>query len=127
MTGTELNKYRMILNTKEAELVRAIAKRDGIAIERTADALDEVQLAAQRELTTRGLERESTLLRKVRGALDRVAEGVYGTCMDCEEEISQKRLHAVPWATLCISCQERADGSSPRGFARHDRFLLDAA
>src|SRR5438094_515547 len=42
MTGTELNKYRMILNAKEIELARAIGKRDGIAIERTPDALDEV-------------------------------------------------------------------------------------
>ena len=127
MTRTELNKFQAILNTKRVELARATGRRDGIAIERTPDVLDEIQLAAERELTTRSLERESKLLRDVRAALDRIEEGVYGTCFECEEEISHKRLHAVPWATLCITCQEQADGNSRRNFGYEQTFLRDAA
>src|SRR5580700_8634858 len=116
MTRTELDNFRGILTAKQAELARATGKRDGIVIERTADAVDEVQLAAERELTTRGLERESRLLRNVRAALDRIGEGTYGACLECDEEISPKRLRAVPWAAFCITCQELADQDSQRRF-----------
>jgi DnaK suppressor protein len=127
MTRTELDDFRRILTTKHAELARGTGRRDGIAIERTPDALDEVQLAAQRELATRGLERESRLLRNVRAALDRIADGAYGTCLECDEEISQKRLHAVPWAAFCIKCQERTDQASQGRFASPESFLREAA
>jgi DnaK suppressor protein len=109
MTRTDREKLQAILTMKGEELSRTATRRDGIAIERTADALDETQSAAARELTTRGLEREAKLFRNVRLALARVARGAYGTCGECEEEISQKRLQAVPWAALCLTCQENAD------------------
>jgi DnaK suppressor protein len=109
MTRTELNNFRAVLNAKHTEATRMLGRREDLAIERTPDALDEVQFAAARELSTRNLERESSILREVRGALDRIADGSYGACLHCEEEISQKRLKAVPWATLCIACQEEAD------------------
>jgi DnaK suppressor protein len=109
MTKSEFAGFSERLTAKQAELTRALALRDGIAIERTADALDEVQFAAARELRTRTLERESSLLRDVRLALDRVADGSYGDCRQCEEEIPSRRLNAIPWATLCIRCQEQAD------------------
>ncbi len=126
MTRTELNKFRTILTAKHAELARATGRRDGIAIERTPDALDEVQLATEREIITRNLDRGTKLLRNVRAALDQIAEGAYGTCLECDEEISHKRLHAMPWATLCIACQERADGTPQRSLAPQDRFLRAA-
>ena len=127
MTRTERNKFQTILTSKHAELARATGRRDGIAIERTPDALDEVQLAAEREMITRSLERDSRLLRNVQAALDRIAEGAYGMCLECDEEISHKRLHAMPWATLCITCQELADGNPRRSFVPQERFLKDAA
>jgi DnaK suppressor protein len=109
MNKNELKKYRAILMAKQSELAPQLRKRDGIAIEKTADALDEVGLAAARELTTRNLERESKTLRDVRAALRRIEEGDYGVCLNCEEEISSKRLNAVPWASRCIACQEQDD------------------
>jgi len=127
MTRTERNKFLTILTSKHAELARATGRRDGIAIERMPDALDEVQLAGEREMITRNLERESRLLRNVRAALDQIAEGAYGTCLECDEEISHKRLHAMPWATLCITCQERADGNPRQSLAPQENFLRDAA
>src|SRR5215813_8824309 len=102
MTSTEIKKFRTLLNAKNQELQQRLRRRDGIEIERTADPLDEVQFASARELTTRSLERESTLLRDVRGALLRIQDGTYGTCLSCDEEISAKRLNAVPWTPLCI-------------------------
>jgi DnaK suppressor protein len=127
MTRTELKRFRTILTAKHADLARAAGRRDGIAIERTPDVLDQMQLASERELTTRGLERNSRLLRNVQAAFGRMDEGVYGMCLQCDEEISHKRLSAVPWATLCIGCQEQADGSPQRHFGYQETFLRDAA
>jgi DnaK suppressor protein len=109
MTQTEINKYKALLETKQAELSVGLRNREDIAIEKTPDAIDEVQLAGERELAIRNLDRESSLLRNVRGALARIADGSYGICMHCEEDIKIKRLDAVPWTKYCIKCQEAAD------------------
>ncbi len=109
MTKTEVKKYKEILETKRRELEGNVRNREGIAIEKTPDALDEVQHAAERELAIRNLDRESNLLRNVRGALARIEDGSFGVCLHCEEDINPKRLNAVPWAPYCITCQEMAD------------------
>ena len=109
MNQTELNKYKAMLETKMAELSAGLRNREDIAIEKTPDALDEVQLAGERELAIRNLDRESNMLRNVRGALARMADGSYGVCMHCDEDIKTKRLDAVPWTKYCIKCQEMAD------------------
>ena len=109
MTQTELDKYKAMLEARKVELSAGLRNREDIAIEKTPDALDEVQLAGERELAIRNLDRESNLLRNVKGALARVADGSYGICLHCDEEIKPKRLDAVPWTKYCIRCQEAAD------------------
>lgn len=109
MNRTELNKYKALLEAKQEELAAGLRNREDIAIEKTPDAIDEVQLAGERELAIRNLDRESALLRQVRSALGRIADGGYGVCLHCEEEIKPKRLDAVPWTKYCLRCQEAAD------------------
>src|ERR1700722_5267696 len=101
MIRSELNKYRNVLQAQQAELVHLVQNRDGIAIETCPDALDEVQHATERELAIRNLDRDSNLLRNVRGALGLIAEGNFGVCLQCGENISPKRLTAVPWTPFC--------------------------
>jgi DnaK suppressor protein len=98
-----------ILEAKQAELAGVLRKRDGITIEKSADQMDEIQYATERDLAIRNVDRDSTLLRQVKVALRRMHDGCFGSCMDCESAISPKRLAAVPWATRCIQCQETAD------------------
>src|SRR5947208_17101595 len=109
MTKAELEKFKTILEARRAELGGALRNREDIAIEKTPDALDEVQLAGERELAIRNLDRESNLLRQVKAALARIADGSFGTCTRCDEEISAKRLNAVPQSPYCIRCQEAHD------------------
>ena len=127
MTKTELNKYKEVLEMKQAELAKVLRNRDGITIEKSPDALDEVQNAAERELAIRNLDRESQLLRSVRNALARINDGTFGTCLHCEEDISAKRLNAVPWAGYCIQCQEIADRHQDEGTESFDDLLVNAA
>jgi DnaK suppressor protein len=124
---SELNKYRNVLEAKQAELVRMIRNLDGIAIEKSADALDEVQHATERELAIRSLDRDSDLLRNVRAALGRMEEGSFGVCLHCDEDISPKRLAAVPSTAFCIVCQELADCGQYDGAETPDKLLITAA
>ena len=100
---------KTILERKQAELARVLQQRDGIAIEKSADQMDEIQYATERDLAIRNVDRDSTLLRGVKAALRRIQDGAFGVCTECEEPISPKRLAAVPWAPRCIRCQELAD------------------
>jgi len=109
MTKTNLEKFRNTLETKRSELSGSLRNRDEIVIEKAPDALDEVQLAGERELAIRNLDRDSNMLRQIRRALGRIADGSYGVCLHCDEEISPKRVAAVPWAAYCIKCQEQVD------------------
>ena len=109
MTKQQLERFQKILQEKESELLQLVRNRDEIVIEKTPDALDEVQRAAERELAIRNLDRESRLLREVRAALKRINEGSYGICVYTGEEISLKRLEAVPWTAFCIQAQEMFD------------------
>src|ERR1039457_1194988 len=109
IAATETNGVQEILERKQAELVRVLRTRAGIAIERSADPMDEIKSASERDLAIGNVDRESKLLRDVRAALRRQQEGSFGICIECESEISPKRLAAVPWAPRCIVCQEEAE------------------
>lgn len=109
MVRTELERYRAMLEARKIELSPKLNNREYIAIEKAADALDEVQYAVERELAISNLDRESKLLQDVLSALGRIADGSYGVCFDCDAAINRKRLDAVPWAGYCIRCQEAAD------------------
>jgi len=127
MTKSDLNRYKRVLEAKQAELTQLIRNRDGIAIQKCSDALDEVQYATERELAIRSLDRDSNLLRNVRAALDRIEEGSFGVCLHCEEDISPKRLAAVPSTAFCIVCQEIADRRQYVGDETLDDLLVTAA
>jgi DnaK suppressor protein len=122
--GTE--GFQEILEQTEAELARVLGARDGIAIEKSADQMDEIQYASERDLAIRNVDRESAMLRHVRAALRRIHDGTFGVCMECESPISPKRLAALPWAPHCIQCQQAADrngGKTPGG----EEALINAA
>ena len=127
MTKTELARYRQILEAKQAELADVLKRRDEIAIEKSPDAIDEVTRAAERELAIRNLDREANLMRNVRAALRRIDDGAFGVCAHCDEDISPKRLAAVPWAPFCIRCQEAADRNENDASATLDGLLMNAA
>ncbi len=124
---TELGGFQEILERKEAELVQVLRKRDGIAIEKSADQMDEIQYATERDLAIRNVDRESSLLRQVKAALRRIHDGSFGTCIECESAISPKRLAAVPWASRCIQCQEAADRDGQERTESVSETLVNAA
>ena len=109
MNNNELNRFGQILKTRQAELSHLRHNREALAIEPSADEFDRIQLAQERDFAMGAINRESVRGREIKAALQRIERGSFGICLNCEEEITSKRLAAVPWTALCIVCQEAAD------------------
>lgn len=127
---TEFNKVQIKKQLQDAhrEIAKSLGLRSEVYIEQAADLLDQVQAAEARELAVRNLDRSARLLRQIEEVLRRLDTGEYGICADCEEEIAPKRLRAVPWAQLCLKCQEFADQSKfGHGGNDADDLFLNAA
>jgi DnaK suppressor protein len=114
MKGKQLRSFKNLLDGSrlavEFELQRALREREGITVGQAfGDDVDLMMDSAEREITIHKLESKSQVLRNIREALSRIASGTYGICAYCREEISAKRLVAVPWTPFCIGCQELAE------------------
>jgi len=74
-----------------------------------ADEMDEIQASESREIgfATRGLLVER--VNRLSAALDRLNDGAYGTCIECEEPISPARLRAMPEVLTCVRCQDQIE------------------
>lgn len=70
-----------------------------------SDLLDRASLETERDLTLRIRDRESKLIRKIKSALKRIDDGVFGICEICGEKIAINRLKARPVTTYCIDCK----------------------
>jgi len=76
------------------------------------DLPDETDLAASeinQNLVFKLRDRERQLLAKIDEALDRMDEGTFGMCEDCEEPIEPRRLEARPVSTQCVACKEKQE------------------
>jgi DnaK suppressor protein len=73
------------------------------------DVTDQAAAEADKNFTIRLREREQKLLKKIDEALSRIANGTFGICEHCGEEISYKRLYARPVTTYCIECKTKQE------------------
>lgn len=66
----------------------------------------------EQEFTLSLMESEEGTLEQIEAALERVEEGVYGLCLECEAKIPKARLNAIPYTPHCVKCA----GKLERGF-----------
>jgi|GEM_PF-292800 len=109
MTQQKLAEIERALRARRDELMKTLWQRDEILVERSADTMDELQSATMREQAGFRMDQESHQLYETIEAMDRIAEGSYGYCTECGGEIHPRRLAAVPWARLCLPCQQAAE------------------
>jgi RNA polymerase-binding transcription factor len=121
------NMFQKVLKAKRDELLLGTSNREEIRIESAAEDFDRLQQRMNRELAIRNLDRESKLLKSVEEALTRIESGAFGICLRCEEEIPEKRLKAVPWASHCLGCQEKLDHRRAIGQLEDDCDILKPA
>lgn len=110
MTNRDENQIRERLEAKLAELTGNVVRRGSELIQDWSnDPMDQVQSREDLDMTVRFCNTDFQTKRAVETALKLLHEGEYGICQDCGEEINPKRLNAIPWTTLCVSCQEDRD------------------
>lgn len=84
--------------------------------EQIYDFTDQATLESDIDINIHIKERDSNLIIKIKEALEKIEDGNYGICEECEENISEKRLKARPVATVCINCKEKQEkGEKLRG------------
>jgi DnaK suppressor protein len=109
--GLKVSNYRTILENKAEEVRRSMsAQKAAQVVARLDIPSDEGDLSQQHHEEWIFLNRNTIdmkLLREISDALQRIEQGTYGVCLECEEPISVKRLDAVPWARYCVTCQEQ--------------------
>jgi len=108
-----LSRFRKILLEEKQRLLNNSknAMRNELALS-PDDLADETDLAASelhQNITFKLRDRERQLLAKIDEALERMDEGTFGTCEECEEPIEPRRLEARPVSTLCVACKERQE------------------
>ena len=115
----DVDRFRDLLTEERRRVVGAIeylqkenpgSLEDEIQDETTDDHLAETATATlDREIDYTLEESAENVLAEIDAALARVADGTYGKCLNCGQEIAEDRLAAIPWATLCIDCRRKEE------------------
>ena len=79
--------------------------------ENLPDPTDRASFESDRDLMLRIRDRESKLIKKIKLALDRIEDNIFGVCEKCGEDISIARLKAIPVTTLCIECKTKEEAT----------------
>src|SRR5436853_3797950 len=109
MTATDLKKYRKILETKRDELLHSEPARTPATEpgSKSGDWIDQSSQESDLHVRLALQQTDSKLLRAIEEAILRIDQGTYGICMDCENEIPNVRLDAVPHTRVCVECKEK--------------------
>ena len=105
--------FRERLLLKKKEILEAYNKNKSYGKEADGEATQDIADKAANSYTKEFLfslsNAERELLQMIDEALVRLEGRRFGVCGSCEDEMNSKRLEAVPWARLCISCQEKQE------------------
>ena len=58
----------------------------------------------EQEFTLSLMQSEEEVLDQIEAALERIEDGVYGACVECDGRITKTRLNAIPYTPFCIKC-----------------------
>ena len=113
MEKKRLEYYKKKLQVRREELTKTIARtqEEGRTADddQTVDLADKAANSYTKEFLFGITNGDRKILAMIDAALKRIANDEYGVCANCQEELQQKRLEAVPWAKNCISCQEKVE------------------
>lgn len=110
-----MNPKKLLLACLE-QIHEELKSREGLAITDTPEETEKVRNLADREMEISRIDRATGNMREILTALERVDRGDYGLCVDCDEPIAARRLEALPWASRCVHCQEKADHRTAPGW-----------
>ncbi|HEV8484570.1 MAG TPA: TraR/DksA family transcriptional regulator [Blastocatellia bacterium] len=110
MDKRKLKQYDARLSEQKNTLLGMVERTEDYGREAdrdvSQDPADKASNSYTKELLFSQSTNERNTLKLIEEALDRLTEGTFGDCINCGEEITPKRLDAIPWAPHCIRCQE---------------------
>lgn len=92
-----------------SDKLRSIRETLPDEVREVKDAEEQSMVDIVQEVDFALMQMKSDTLAKIDDAIARVNQGSYGICFECESEIASARLKAVPFADLCLECQERQE------------------
>ena len=111
-----LKKARETLETMRTQVLRSVQQELHEGRDQNKDeGMDTYDLASDardREISHILTDRDRGKLEAIDEALSRVTDGIYGLCEDCEAEIAEGRLEALPFTRLCVTCQSDRERQS---------------
>lgn len=108
---TREHTLRTMLETRHRELTSQVSggirgvRADGAESTAVLDEADGSDIETRQEIELAVIQMKSETLRQIASALRRLDAGQYGNCIECEGEISEARLRAVPFAQRCVECE----------------------
>jgi DnaK suppressor protein len=103
---------RLMLEERRAEIhekLRAIREEIPSYQDEVRDNEEQSVTDFAQEMEFALMEMKAQTLTRIDEALLRVDQGTYGICDECEQDIAEARLKAVPFALRCIDCQQREE------------------
>lgn len=116
MNASDMDRHAAIERRLQEERAKSLREmRDAedelreLSAERESELEEEAQKARRMQALGTVDDRLSERLAAIDEALDRLARGEYGLCVECGEPIPLARLEAVPSARRCVECAERVE------------------
>ncbi|HSB72559.1 MAG TPA: TraR/DksA family transcriptional regulator [Candidatus Methylomirabilis sp.] len=113
LKGPKLEKFKQRLIAKRKELLSGVRGSNVGSIETSTDGIQDIADQATSAYTKEFLlsigDAERRMLKQVDEALNKIQQETYGLCESCGELINERRLEALPFARLCITCQEEEE------------------
>ncbi len=128
---------RRILEDRRREMVSEVqgkirdVRTEGAETQATGvvDAAETSDADIQDDIEFALIQMKAETLSKIDEALTRLEEGTFGYCFECGEEISERRLRALPFAVRCKDCEEAREQAELRerqmAQRRGSSFLFD--
>jgi DnaK suppressor protein len=113
MNKKEKDEFRKLLAAKKESIIRkltdTITESKEMESNVAQDLVDKAETSYTKEFLLSLSDGEREQLLQIDEALKRLDHGDFGLCQVCHKEIGTKRLKAIPWTSLCINCQEKAE------------------
>ena len=113
MEQKKMKAFREKLLAKKQEILEVYTKTKTYGQqadqESSQDVADKASSSYTKEFLFSLSNTERDLLQQVDEAIVRTETRRYGVCTACDDDMNMKRLEAVPWARLCLTCQEKQE------------------
>lgn len=109
-----LNKIKKALTKQKADVEQQLSKidsEDPLLVDAPPESSESGTDSWQADVHSRLVSLKNDLVglsHKITDSLTRMNKGTYGKCEDCGKAIEEKRLEAMPTATLCVECSKKA-------------------